>query len=262
LRSQHRPLSLALFVALLAAFIGATPAAASSATVIRNGDRGAKVIALTFDDGWSDQRTAEIVAILDRYGAPATFFPYTSAVQASPDLWRSIADRFPVGNHTVTHTRLTGLSASAIYAEIQGATMAFERSTGRPMVRLFRPPYGRQNSTVAREAFRAGYRHIVTWDVDSRDWKRPGDDVVLRRATGGQNGSIILLHAGPPVTVRVLPAVIRHYQSLGFSFVTVPELLGMDWSPADADRPRSVPEPRLTYPPTFLRATAPGSPAA
>ncbi|MFH0751483.1 MAG: hypothetical protein V2B17_06575, partial [Chloroflexota bacterium] len=39
-------------------------------------------------------------------------------------------------------------------------------------------------------------------------------------------GSIVLLHAGPAVTPRALPAIIARYRARGFQFVTVPELLG------------------------------------
>lgn len=39
-----------------------------------NGDRKRKTIALTFDDGPHPQYTPEVLAVLDRYQIPASFF--------------------------------------------------------------------------------------------------------------------------------------------------------------------------------------------
>jgi peptidoglycan-N-acetylglucosamine deacetylase len=231
--SRHRSLQMGLVAALVLVLASASPTAAESAKVVRHGDRSEKAIALTFDDGWSANRTRRVVEILDRHGVTATFFPYATAVELHPDLWSSIADRYPVGNHTLNHVRLTGLPSWRIRQEIDGAHRAFEAATGRQMVRIFRPPFGRHDETVRRIAYRAGYQHLVMWDVDSRDWHRPGDRQVLRRATAGTKGSIVLLHSDQPTTVRVLPSIIRHYQRRGYRFVTVPQMLGMDWQPGE-----------------------------
>jgi peptidoglycan-N-acetylglucosamine deacetylase len=231
---SHRALRVGFIATLVAVLAAAPPTLASSAQVIRHGDRSGKVIALTFDDGWSAKRTARIVAILDRYGVTATFFPYASAVEQHPELWRSIASRYPVGNHTLNHVRLKGLPSWKIQAEIVGARRAFEAATGRQMAPVFRPPFGQYDDTVTRVALRAGYDRLVLWDVDSRDWQRPGDDEVLRRARTGTNGSIILLHCDLQTTVRMLPAIIEYYQRRGYRFVTVPQMLGIDWQPREA----------------------------
>lgn len=229
MRSRHRPISVAFVATLIVLLAAAPPTLATSAEVVRNGDRGQKWIALTFDDGWSATRTGRVVAILDRYGVAATFFPYASAVELNPELWRSIADRYPVGNHTLNHLRLKGRPSWKISSEIAGARRTFEAVTGRRMAPIFRPPFGQYDELVKQVAYRAGYDRLVLWDIDSRDWKRPGDGEVLRRATAGTNGSIVLLHSDLATTVRVLPAIIEHYQRRGYRFVTVPQMLGIEW---------------------------------
>jgi peptidoglycan-N-acetylglucosamine deacetylase len=224
---SHRPVLFALAMALLAAIIGASPVAAGTEIIVRYGDRTQKRIALTFDDGWSATRTAQIVAILDNKNVKATFLPYARAARYSPDLWRSIATRYPIANHTKTHPYMTRLSYSEMYTEIDSARRIMEKITGQRMVRMFRPPYGARNSTVDRAAYNAGFKTTVLWDVDSGDsWGRLTDTQVYKQAIGGRNGSIILMHAGPGVTVRVLPKVIRYYRERGYSFVTLPRLLG------------------------------------
>jgi peptidoglycan-N-acetylglucosamine deacetylase len=223
---------LALCVALLALMMAALPVLAGSAIVVRHGDRTTKTIALTFDDGWSAKRTAEIVGILDRHGVKATFLPYAKVVRQSPALWRSIAKRYPIANHTVSHPKLVRLTSAQIYDEIDRARRIVEQVTGRKMVRIFRAPYGSYDSRVLRQAYRAGFKYHVLWDVDSGDTARISDARVLKLAVSGRKGSIVLMHAGPGVTVRVLAKVIRNYKSRGFRFVTLPEMLGLSWAPA------------------------------
>ena len=65
-----------------------------------------RVIALTFDDGWGWRRCARIVSILDSRRIPAMFFPNAMYVVWAPALWRDIARRYPIGNHTAHHRSL------------------------------------------------------------------------------------------------------------------------------------------------------------
>ena len=50
---------------------------------------------------------------------------------------------------------------------------------------------------------------------------------VIERATAGGSGAIILMHCGPSVTVRALPAIIRSYRQRGYQLVGLSTLLGM-----------------------------------
>jgi peptidoglycan/xylan/chitin deacetylase (PgdA/CDA1 family) len=225
--SHRRSPLLALLIAILACVLAASPAAGGTMVIVGQGDGTQKVVALTFDDGWSPTRTARIVAILDRKGVPATFLPYAEVVMLNPTLWRSIARQYPIANHSTTHPHLTRLTSRQVFREIDGARRTVERITGRPMVRMFRPPYGSRNATVDAAAYRAGFKMTVLWNVDSRDWERNiSDERVYRLATAGGKGSIVLLHAGPAVTVRVLPRIIDAYRQRGFRFVTLPQMFG------------------------------------
>src|SRR5947209_4661218 len=64
----------------------------------------------TFDDGPDPRYTPQIVAILQRYHVPATFFMMGSQVVRHPDIVKMVArDGFQIGNHTFTHPDLTSL---------------------------------------------------------------------------------------------------------------------------------------------------------
>jgi peptidoglycan-N-acetylglucosamine deacetylase len=230
---RHRAVSFALLVGILATLLATSPAAAAGeATIVRRGDHTQKVIALTFDDGWSPSRTLEIVQILDKYGATATFFPYANATVGAEAMWRAIAKRFPLGDHTVTHPNLTKRTAAQVFAEIDGARRTIEEITGRPMVRIFRPPYMAYNQTVLEQAYKAGFPVMALWTVDTGDSLHATDEQIYNRAIKGTNGEIVLMHAGPAGTARVLERIILNYKARGFTFVNLPELLGVPWSPA------------------------------
>ena len=223
---------IALVVAPMALLLAITPVMAGYATSVRRVITDQKVIALTFDDGWSPSRTLQIDSILQHYGATATFLPYANTADDAPSTWRYLARHYPIANHTTTHRKLTTLGAATIYWEIANARKVIEGITGRPMVRIFRPPYMAYNDTVRYEAYRAGFKVMALWSVDSGDSAGLSDTQVYNRAIQGNRGGIVLFHAGPAVTVRVLPKVLAYYKNHGFAFVTLPNLLGIPWSPA------------------------------
>lgn len=211
--------------ALASPVLGARPA---EATLVFHGPRTAKVIALTFDDGWGVQATGEIFGILQRQHVAATFFPVAMDVERAPALWRAIAAAgYPIGNHTKNHPDLTRLPAWRVRAELHAAQAMIEAVTGRPMLPVFRPPYGAWNETVLQAAHDVGFDTALLWDVASADTARHSSWLsILGNAVGGRSGSIVLMHAGPSVTPAILDQVIDTYRSRGFRFVTVPQLLG------------------------------------
>lgn len=215
------------FALLFGAAIGTTSAADATVRLIYHGGRSQPVVALTFDDGYSVTNCQQILDILERRHVAATFFPYARAVQGAPSFWRKVAgDGFPIGNHTTTHPDMTTLSLADATSQITRARSIIQGATGRPMIPVFRPPYGAWNGTVVQAARAAGYPTMLLWDVDSMDWSRSlSPSRVLRNALAGRSGSVVLMHCGPAVTPTILEQVIDGYASRGFGFVTVPQLL-------------------------------------
>jgi len=219
-------------VAIAALLLATTPvAAAGMAKMVRYVDTSNKIIALTFDDGYSPSRAEKIAAILDQFGATATFFPYSSAADDAPSVWKAIAARFPIGNHTTTHPNLKKLSASQVFWEIDNARQVIEGITGRPMVPIFRPPYMDYNTTVQEEAYRAGFSTMALRTVDTQDALGADADTIYEPAIKGQPGQIILMHAGPAPTVAALPRIMQYFRSNGYTFVNLPDMFGIPWSP-------------------------------
>jgi peptidoglycan/xylan/chitin deacetylase (PgdA/CDA1 family) len=201
----------------------ALPASAEDADVVRAGDRTSGAVALTFDDGYDRDACASIARTLRDHGATGTFFVNGNRLKMAPDAWRDILEGHEVGNHTRSHRNLTREPDDIVRKQIWQNELLHERILGRSMLKVLRPPYGAHDRRVRAIAARLGYTHTVLWSLDTFDW-RPSATVssVVARATGAPAGSIILMHCGPAVTPKALPAIIRHYQRRGL------ELAGLD----------------------------------
>ena len=184
-------------------------------------------MALTFDDGWDPSACESIAGTLRASGALATFFINGMRLQHDPQRWREILDGFPVANHTRSHPWLTRIGRESADRQIRTNQRIHEDLLGRPMLKMLRPPYGAYDDTVLEVAMDLGYRDIILWDTSSADTSSAATvKSVVRNATRGKNGSIVLMHCGPPVTPRALPAIISDYQSRGFRLIGLDELLG------------------------------------
>ena len=119
-------------------------------------------IALTFDDGPSES-TPQLLEILARYHAPATFFQCGANVRRLPSAASEVAAAgHEIGNHSDRHLLLALKSPGFIHRELSAAQESIEHATSvRP--RYFRPPYG---------ARWFGLRAAASW-ASGRDVERP-----------------------------------------------------------------------------------------
>lgn len=214
-----RALSLAIVFLLSAASL----VDAAVAPVVKAGPRWTQAVALTFDDGTDQAACASIARTLRAHDATGTFFINGIRIKAAPAAWQRILEGQQFGNHTRSHRDLTRESDDVVRKQIWHNELLHERILGRSMLKVLRPPYGAHDRRVRAIAGQLGYTHTVLWSVDTFDW-RPSATVssVVARAIGAPAGSIILMHCGPAVTPRALPAIIRHYQQRGL------ELAGLD----------------------------------
>jgi peptidoglycan/xylan/chitin deacetylase (PgdA/CDA1 family) len=231
-----------------------------------------KEIALTFDDGPNPTYTPQMLAELTDAGMHATFFVVGHHAQLYPDLVRAEwASGDAVGNHTFNHEWIPGLAPDQLRATLDGTARAIQAATGDPCVWLFRAPYGeyippvripsptstpssrkppRRTPTPAltpttsvqvpvtvtqawRVVHAAGYTPIQ-WDVDCKDWQRPGTQAIAQCITAQLHpGAIILMHDGAPdnevqdrsQTVAALPMILAAIKARGLLPVTLPRLL-------------------------------------
>jgi peptidoglycan/xylan/chitin deacetylase (PgdA/CDA1 family) len=197
---------------------------------------GEKVVALTFDDGPNPTYTRQILDILRRENAKATFFVIGRAAQAQPDLMRRIAaEGHEFGNHTWTH-RMRFADSAIAAQEIDNTSALIHRLTGKT-TRLYRPPGGTLNNGLDARARGLGYA-VVMWSHDTFDWRRPTAAAIAQRAIANpQPGNIILMHDGGGdrrSTVAALPQIIQTLRQQGYRFVSVQELMTLKAQEAQA----------------------------
>ena len=180
------------------------------------GPRDARGVALTFDDGPDPVTTKAVLDALDVAGVKGTFFVIGRKAEAHPDVVRDILRRgHAVGLHSYAHDRLFSLrSARAVRADLERGIEAIAKVTGvRP--RLFRPPIGHTNPTIARVADELDLV-VVGWSVSARDGTRRAraPEVVARVASQLTGGAIVLLHDAAergdhaPTAARTLPEIV------------------------------------------------------
>jgi peptidoglycan/xylan/chitin deacetylase (PgdA/CDA1 family) len=190
-----------------------------------HGNRSLKEVAITIDDGPHSGTGDQLLDILKRENARATFFVVGINMKKRPDIVRRMLDEgHEVANHTYTHYRLSKLRPDQMRREINDNDINFYRITGKHFD-LLRPPGVNYNLTVSRVAKELGYQTILV-NVLSKDFDDQTPDYIvdqtLRRT---ENGSIILLHDDRMSTVLALPRIIEGLRADGYKFVTVSEML-------------------------------------
>ncbi len=192
-------------------------------------------IALTFDDGPNERSTLELLDVLARFGARATFFMIGKFVQQQPHIVREVqAAGHLIGNHTMTHPFLANKPLSLVQEEISRCNAALEDVLGEP-VRYFRAPYGARRPAVLRSARALGLQP-VQWNVAGNDWQPIGVDGILRKLEAGLRrterqgrGANVLLHDGfdeqmgcdRTDTVRATAQLLRSMREQGKRAVAV-----------------------------------------
>src|SRR5438128_8230778 len=108
------------------------------ATLCRTGN----ACALTFDDGPNPRVTSELLALLEKYRVPATFFVLGKYVKEYPQLAKEIrAANHAIGNHTYGHPSLLFLTRRQIRDELSRCEDAVVTATGQGTT-IVRPPFG------------------------------------------------------------------------------------------------------------------------
>ncbi|GGM17806.1 polysaccharide deacetylase family protein [Deinococcus aerophilus] len=183
------------------------------------GPRDSDRVALTFDDGPSE-RTPELLGVLERHAARATFFVTAPACAAHPEWVRALVDAgHQMEAHGRWHRHALGLTPWQEWAQVRWHPRA-----GQEGRLLYRPPYGGHSPLTRVLAALAG-RQVALWDVEGRDWT-PVTASGLAASVLAQvrPGSVILLHDGPAVTPELLERLLVGLRARGLRPVSLAEM--------------------------------------
>ncbi|MGY3964726.1 polysaccharide deacetylase family protein [Aeromonas veronii] len=139
---------------------------------------GKKYLMITADDGYQDNLT-RMLPLLEKYGYKAVVYvvtgegynrwdvehptnPDTKVSLMSGEQVKALAasGHVEIGGHTLTHPRLSQLTAEQQAHEIQENKRQLEALLGHPLL-SFAYPYGDMNESAKEQAITAGYRFAV-----------------------------------------------------------------------------------------------------
>lgn len=219
-------------------------------------DDGAKVVALTFDEGPSSC-TQQILDILKEKGATATFFLSGEAVDADPSAAKAISDAgCEIGSNGYSDVTFSKLSSDDLRSQITQGFDAVKNATGESTA-LLRAPFAAFSSDNWCDAMDL-VSAVVSWNVDSGDWLLPGADSIVTTVAGSvQTGNIVLLtdnDTAGPQTVEALPTLIDRLQGEGYKIVSLSDLVASDSELADAVNLKEVSMPKDAALPAMVAA--------
>jgi peptidoglycan-N-acetylglucosamine deacetylase len=186
--------------------------------------------ALTIDDGPDPAVTPQVLDLLDRHAARATFFCIGTQAERFPDLCREIVRRgHAVENHSHRHRHnFALLGPRGLERELRASQDALTRiCEQRPL--FFRAPAGVRNPFLDPVLARLGLQ-LASWSARGFDTQvHDVSRVTARLLRGLRPGAILLLHdghaartaAGAPVVLEVLPTVLEAAKAAGLRSVTL-----------------------------------------
>lgn len=180
-----------------------------------------KNILLTFDQGYENGYTAQILNTLKEKKVKAVFFLLQDYAERNPELvQRMIDEGHIVGNHSVSHYSMPDLSAEECRQEIEGLQEYMKQNFGVTM-KLFRPPMGEfseQSLSVTKDCGLS----TMLWSFAYADWDvnaQPDPAQAKEKLIGAAHeGAIYLLHSVSQTNAEVLGEVIDGIRDEGFEF--------------------------------------------
>ena len=208
---------------------GEPPVGSASQTVLAQhdaaylGDPEENVLYLTFDAGYENGFTAQILDVLKKQEVPAAFFLVGNYLEQNPELVRRMVDEgHTVGNHTWSHPDMSQISEKPAFArELQQVEEKYLEITGQEMEKYYRPPqgiYSEKNLAMAKEL---GYR-TVFWSLAYVDWNNDAqpttEEAFSKLIPRIHNGAVVLLHSTSQTNAAILDELLSEWKELGYTF--------------------------------------------
>lgn len=186
-----------------------------------------KKIALTFDDGPSEY-TLEVLALLKKYNAKATFFCIGKNIEKHPEIVKQIIEEgHLVGNHSYSHSKFFDFyNAKQIQEEIEITDALLEKYTFKK-INFFRPPYGVTTPSIRRALNVTGHK-TIGWNIRSLDGGTKNKELIFNRIIQRVSpGGIVLLHDTASHSVLVLEQFLQFLEQNNYEVISIEELLNL-----------------------------------
>lgn len=198
--------------------------------------RAKNEISLTFDDGPDPVYTPQLLDLLKKYNAKATFFVVGVHAERHPELLKRMHEEgHVIGIHNYVHKSNWLMRPSTVKKQIHKTYDIIKDATGE-RVHYYRPPWGIVNLF---DFSNLGYLQIILWSSLFSDWrKRVGVERLKKRMMKKLSpGQVLLLHdcgatwgADIDAPANMLQA-LEHYMEegtkRGFRFVHISEMIAI-----------------------------------
>lgn len=185
-------------------------------------------IAITFDDGPHPIVTPELLQLLDKNNATATFFLAGKNMEGNEEIVRKIASSgHIIGNHSFSHHQLFDLfTAKKMAGEIQMTNQGLEKITGK-LPLFFRPPYGVTNPTI-RKAIEKTEMVPVGWSLRSLDTVNNAEKVMQKLKKKTKPGVVVLFHDTDEKILKIIPEYLEWLKTEHFKIVSLDKLFSLE----------------------------------
>lgn len=188
-----------------------------------------KVLYLTFDAGYENGNTPQILEALKKHQVPATFFVVGNYLETSPDLVKQMAaDGHIVANHTYHHPDMSKISdRSSFEKELKDLEDKYREITGLEMTKYYRPPQGKYSESNLQMAKDLGYTTFfwslayVDWYQDKQPTKEEAFNKLLKRI---HPGAVVLLHSTSQTNAQILDELLTKWEDMGYTFQSLDTL--------------------------------------
>ena len=193
------------------------------------GSGNEKVIYLTFDAGYENGYTEQILDVLKETEVPAAFFLVGTYIRDYPDIVkRMVNEGHIVGNHTMNHPDMSAISSmEAFQKELSQTEEQYLAAIGQKMPLYYRPPQGKYSAENLAMASELGYTTVfwslayVDWYVEDQPTKEQAFEKLIPRV---HPGTVLLLHSTSETNANILKDLITEYKAMGYIFKSLDDL--------------------------------------
>lgn len=193
------------------------------------GEQDEKYIYLTFDAGFENGNTPNILDTLKEHDVKAAFFLVGHYLEEEPGLVkRMVEEGHIVGNHTYHHPDMSLISDRESFTrELTSLEELYKEITGEEMPKYYRPPQGKFNEENLKMADELGYKTIF-WSLAYVDWykdKQPTKEHAFSKLIPRIHpGAVVLLHSTSETNELILDELLTKWKDLGYTFKSLDEL--------------------------------------
>jgi peptidoglycan-N-acetylmuramic acid deacetylase len=198
-------------------------------------DTGDKTVYITFDNGYEQGYTDDILDVLKKHEVPAAFFITGHYVDSAPDLVkRMVEEGHIIGNHSYHHPDLTKVSKEKMQKELVMLETAVADLTEQDEMHYLRAPRGTFSARSLKWSEDMGYTNVF-WSLAYTDWKtgeQKGWQHAYEQVMAQMHpGAVVLLHSVSEDNAVALEKLIVELKKQGYSFRTLDDLVKQDILP-------------------------------